>query len=253
MPSTPLTCLLDRLGHGLDQRLGAGARIGGRHLDRRWGDIRDIPQTGSANSETPPITIVRMAITLARIGRSMKNFEIIAPAYLASFGRKVGGHLLHLRLNLLSRRGLQQAGDDDLILRRQPRKDAAHAVESLADRHLALLDDIVGVDDEDIAAALIGADRFFRHQHGIDRPQRHMHAHVIAGQKPELFVVEHAAHIQCAGRGIDVGRDIIDHAFVGEVAIGLQRDLDRHFADDIGGGDAVLGHRGADSSARRVR
>src|SRR5215831_3079013 len=34
--------------------------------------------TGSENSATPPITIIRMASTFARTGRSMKNFEIMA-------------------------------------------------------------------------------------------------------------------------------------------------------------------------------
>ena len=41
-------------------------------------------------------------------------------------------------------------------------------------------------------------------------------------------------------------RDIIDHAFIRETAIGLQRDFDRHFADDIGGANAMFGHCGAD-------
>jgi hypothetical protein len=38
--------------------------------------------TASENSATPPIRIIRIAMTLERTGRSMKNFEIMAGSYL---------------------------------------------------------------------------------------------------------------------------------------------------------------------------
>ncbi len=109
-----------------------------------------------------------------------------------------------------------------------------------------LLNDIVRVDDEDIATALVGADGLLGHEHGVDLAKRHMHADEIARQKPETLVLENAAHIQRAGRWIDIRCDIVDHAFVRKVAICLQRDLDGHLANDVRGGDAVLRHRGAD-------
>jgi hypothetical protein len=36
------------------------------------------------NRQTPPIRIIRIAMTLERTGRSMKNFEIISRSYLTA-------------------------------------------------------------------------------------------------------------------------------------------------------------------------
>src|SRR5579863_4944731 len=153
MPSTPLTCC----SIGCATVSTSVLALAPGYVVVTWivgGVMFGYCATGSVNSATPPITSVRIAMTLARTGRSMKNFEIIA----GLFGVVVG-KCLQLRLDLLSRRGLQQPDDDDFIFHRQPRLDAAEAAERLADRDLSLLNDIIGVHDEDIAAALVGADR----------------------------------------------------------------------------------------------
>src|SRR4029078_2411935 len=76
--------------------------------------------TESRTSETAPITTIRMASTFARTGLSMKNFEIMS----AASARAAGG--LHLRVNLLTRDGPQQATDDHPILAGEAVVDDAH-------------------------------------------------------------------------------------------------------------------------------
>ncbi len=49
--------------------------------------------TGSENSATPPITIIRTASTFARTGRSMKNFEIMAGRYFDAVGVAAAGSI----------------------------------------------------------------------------------------------------------------------------------------------------------------
>src|SRR5215470_15784554 len=129
-----------------------------------------------------------MAITLARTGRSMKNFEITGAPLLcarrASRRRGRGGRGLYLRIDLLARYSAQHAGDHDAVLRVQTVLDHAPLVHPLADLDFALRDDVVVVDDEDIAPALAAADRRIGNQQGILRfAERNAHAHEIARQQ----------------------------------------------------------------------
>src|SRR6516162_10231301 len=139
--------------------------------------------TASRMSATAPITTMRMASTFAKTGRSMKNFEIMAPLIRA--GRLGGRGLrrLQLRIDLLPRYGVEDAGHDHPLVRLEPAVDHAHLARRLAELHPALLDDAVGVDNEHVAARLIGADRDFRHEQRLLRPQRHPHANEIARQQ----------------------------------------------------------------------
>src|SRR5882757_1377517 len=69
--------------------------------------------TARLNSATPPIRIIRIAMTLERTGRSMKNFEIMRSVLFGRCRRRFD--LLRLRIDLLPRDRTQQSGDDDLV------------------------------------------------------------------------------------------------------------------------------------------
>ena len=84
--------------------------------------------TGRLNSATPPMTIIRMASTFARTGRSMKNFEIMTRPLLAVAAGSAAadcGHL-QLRIDLLPGDRVEDALHDDAILRLEPAVDDAH-------------------------------------------------------------------------------------------------------------------------------
>ena len=70
--------LLDRQRDGVDHGLGAGAGIAGGDLHRRRHDVGILRDREADTAHTAPIRTIRMAMTLARTGRSMKNFEIMA-------------------------------------------------------------------------------------------------------------------------------------------------------------------------------
>jgi hypothetical protein len=118
---------------------------------------------------TPPITIIRMASTFARTGRLMKKSEIMAPpANLVGAGAWGwrGGDGLQLWIDLLTGDGPQDAGDDHAVVGLEAAVDGAQVADFGTDRDLALLDDVVLVDDEHIAPALVAAERRVRHQQG---------------------------------------------------------------------------------------
>ena len=68
--------LLDRRRHRVGQHLGIGARVNGRDQHRRGRDV-GYCSIGSPKSVTTPTSIVMMAMTLAKIGRSIKKRESI--------------------------------------------------------------------------------------------------------------------------------------------------------------------------------
>ena len=105
--------LLDRQRHGIDHGLGAGAGIARRDLHRRRHHV-GILRDRQAEQATPPIRTIRIAMTLARTGRSMKNFEIMAGP-IWPLRRRLD--LLELRIDLLAGDGAQQPGDDDAVVR----------------------------------------------------------------------------------------------------------------------------------------
>jgi hypothetical protein len=88
----------------------------------------------------------------------MKNGEIdIGSARLDGHGRIAG---LHER----SRLQPLQVGDDDPLARPESLGHDAHAVEELAELNLAVDRSIIGSEDKDEPAALVGADRGFGDQ-----------------------------------------------------------------------------------------
>ena len=116
-----------------------------------------------------PMTTIRMAMTLARTGRSMKNFEIIAPRRPSRLPRSSS----ELRLDLLAWDRRQQPGDDDAVVRLdRPTSITRRLPDQLADLDLALLDDVVLAGDEHIAAALVAADGAVRHQQHVGLARR---------------------------------------------------------------------------------
>src|SRR5262249_48744132 len=136
--------------------------------------------TGKANTATAPITMVRIAMTLARTGRSMKNFEIMNdPSVRARAGRVSRG--CRLRIDFLSRNGPQQTAYNYLIGRRNAFFDHTHRTVELPDLNFALLDNVVLADDQQITAALVGAERGIGNKQCVRLlPQRNLHAHKIA-------------------------------------------------------------------------
>src|ERR1700749_5213042 len=70
--------------------------------------------TARLNSATPPISTIRIAMTLERTGRSMKNFEIMA--WLPSIRRCGRFDFLQLRIDLLAGDGAQQSGDHHTVV-----------------------------------------------------------------------------------------------------------------------------------------
>ena len=104
--------------------------------------------------------------------------------------------------------------------------DHAQIADHLPGLHLALLDDVVLVDHEHIAAALIGAERNVGHQQSRSRLRRNAHAHEVTGQQRVIAVFQSGARRQRAGRGIDVGRHVIELALVRIAGFGLQPDFD---------------------------
>src|SRR5579872_4660051 len=135
-----------------------------------------------------------MARTFASTGRSMKNFEIIewppprhceersdaaiqsvrdaSRAILDCFASlaMTAASLFHRRrgalfgIDLLAGNGAHDAADHHAIILGKAFIDDAQVADQLARLDLALLDDIVLVDHENITAGLIGAERDVGHQ-----------------------------------------------------------------------------------------
>ena len=85
--------LLDRQRDGLDERCG---RWRPDSVVVTWtvgGVTCGYCATGSENSATPPIRIITTAMTFARTGRSMKNFEIMAGRYFDAVGVAAAGSI----------------------------------------------------------------------------------------------------------------------------------------------------------------
>src|SRR5262249_52171228 len=113
MPSTPLTCCsMGSATVSITVRaLAPGYRV------VTWtvgGTTSGYWATGKTSSATAPITMVRIAMTLARTGRSMKNFEIIGDPSVRAGARRLGRGR-RLRIDFLAGDCPQQAVHDHLI------------------------------------------------------------------------------------------------------------------------------------------
>ena len=144
-------------------------------------------------------------------------------------------------IDLLARHRIQDAGDDHALVAAQSTFDHAHVAEGLAELYPPLLDHVIGVDREHVAARLIAAHGHFRHQQPGLGPLGHPHPNEIPRQQDVVGILEDAAHLERAGRLVDVGRRVVDHAFVRISVLGLQADLDRNLVDEIGGSHGAFG------------
>ena len=159
--------LLDRQRHGIDHVARAGAGIAGRHRDRRRHHIgilrhRQREQRHAADHDHEDGEHIRQNRTLDEEFRDhgARYFEPDWPAAAGSIARigaaaadrpsDPGWHL--------------DAGHHDAFVRLQAALDRTHLAEGLAELHPALLDDIVGIEREHVAAALVAAHRHFRNQ-----------------------------------------------------------------------------------------
>src|SRR3954454_21594111 len=94
--------------------------------------------TARRNRQTPPIRIIRIAMTLERTGRSMKNVEIMTRSLFA--GSRGRFELLDLRIDLLAGNRAQEPGRDHTVIRLEPAFDHAQIAFQRPGLHLALLD-----------------------------------------------------------------------------------------------------------------
>src|SRR5262245_17135653 len=107
---------------------------------------------------------MKIARTLARTGRSMKNLEIMATSLRLRRGTGCGcggrrRYALHVRVDLLARHGALRPAHHDPLVSAEPALDDAQLTDGRADHNLALLDHVVLVDDQHVAAGLVAADR----------------------------------------------------------------------------------------------
>src|SRR5579885_1848155 len=163
-----------------------------------------------------------MAMTFARTGRSMKNFEIIAIRPLI---RRRGALL---GVDLLPWDRAHDASDDDPVVLLQPCFDHAQIADQLPRFDFALLDDIVLVDDKHITAALIAADRRIGHEQRRIWLSGNAHTHEIARQQAAVAIFKRSARGQRSRGRIDSRRDVVELAFVRIALLGLQSDFNRH-------------------------
>src|SRR5207302_504548 len=151
---------------------------------------------GKRKKETAPTMTKTIETTEAKIGRSMKNWEIpMLPD--ASAGPRVRvrrrrwcalfawGHFGALA-------GAHQPVDDDAIFRRQAFLDDAQVAGRLPQRHVFQARDIVGVGDQHEFARLLGADSGIGYQQRlIGRRARYLEAPEHAGREKLRGIVEY--------------------------------------------------------------
>src|SRR3954469_13913398 len=163
MPSTPLTCC--SIGRATVSITVLALAPGYRVVTCTVGGTTSgYCATARLNSATPPIRIIRIAMTLERTGRSMKNFEIMHPVLFGRCRRRFD--FLQLRIDLLAGDRAQQAGDPNLVVALQAAFDDAKLALQRPGLRFALLDGVFSVDDQQVASGLVAS------QGGIGDQQR---------------------------------------------------------------------------------
>ena len=122
----------------------------------------------------------------------MKNFDIMAPVLLSVGARQLGGHFQAWRDS-------PEIADDNKIVGLEAGADHPKITDRLLRRlDIALFDDIVLVDDHEIKAALIFADRPRGHEQGDPSHMslRQPDPHKQPGQKVAVRVSQNAAHLE---------------------------------------------------------
>mmetsp|Transcript_53691 Transcript_53691/g.126356 ORF Transcript_53691/g.126356 Transcript_53691/m.126356 type:complete len:528 (-) Transcript_53691:1334-2917(-) len=143
------------------------------------------------------------------------------------------GHALvidleHLRRDRRTRDGTQQAVDDDQFARLDA-VDDAHAVDQRTRRDRAWLHDVVGADDQHDLAGLIGRDGPLGHQNAaVAGTAGELDAGVQARRELAGLVVEHRAHADGCGGGVESVVDEVELAGVRKAVLVGQAHLHGH-------------------------
>src|ERR1700727_510529 len=135
------------------------------------GTISGYSLIGKFGIASKPATVIKMARTVAKIGRSMKNEDIFMRALEGGrradrSGRRVGPHVYALRRNRNSRLHALRAVHDDHIAGLEALAHDAHAVNHATELHLAVLDLVIRAEQQHVFLALIGIDGTIINQNG---------------------------------------------------------------------------------------
>jgi hypothetical protein len=169
---------------------------------------------GSPDMATRPTMVIRIEMTMATIGRLMKNLDMAAYPLLAgaaaarrvfrrAWRRCLGDEGLridgHTRAHLLGTLG------DHLLARLQPLADDPVAADALANRHRPDVDLVVGADHGHQVLALDFGDGPLRHQQRalVDR-HRCPYLAVLAGAQQVVGIGEQGCDLEGAGAHIDL-------------------------------------------------
>src|SRR6202042_889214 len=136
------------------------------------GTISGYSLIGRFGMASKPATVIKIARTVAKIGRSMKNEEIFIVRTLrcgrcaGRSGRRVGAHVYALRRNRDSGVHALRAVHDDHIAGLEALAHDAHAVNHATELHLAVLDLVIRAEQQHVFLALIGIDGTIVNQNG---------------------------------------------------------------------------------------
>src|SRR5580692_4851933 len=186
------------------------------------GTISGYSLIGRFGIASKPATVIRIARTVAKIGRSMKNEEIFMRSLrrgrrAGHGGRRVGPHVYALRRNRDSRVHPLRAVHDDYIAGLEALAHDAQAVNHAAEFHLAVFDLIVGAEQQHVLLTLIGIHSAIIDQNGriLSAPQE-LHARKQARRELTVFVLQHRARANGAGLRIQLIVDEIDRSRMGK-------------------------------------
>ena len=163
---------------------------------------------------------MRMEMTDAKIGRSMKNAEIFMAAQFdlavaaASVGR--GAHGRHVRFDLDSRPHPLQAADDDHFIGFEAlAHDPQATVEDAARRDGPILQLVVGAQHQDEILTLIGAHGAVFDEDGVVlAAAEQLDAGKHSGRELAVLVFEHCPGPDRPGADIELVVDEVHVAFV---------------------------------------
>src|SRR6185369_3756614 len=198
------------------------------------GAISGYCATGRRENATMPRITKTIETTEAKIGRSMKKCDMRMDARPRLFrslgsargtGRRSAG-LLRGHLHAGAR--LHQTADDHAVFRPDAVLDDALAVRhKLAERDVFLPRRVLAIDHQHVFADLLGADCQVRHQQRLVRLRgRHAHAREHAGREHAVGIGKDRASADGASRAVDDVVDEIHRAFVREVLLVDELELD---------------------------
>src|SRR5579859_3303523 len=190
------------------------------------GTISGYSLIGRFGMASSPATVISMASTVAKIGRSMKNDEIFI-VYPSGRGRcavRTHGHTLrrHGDAGMYALRAV----DHDDVAGFQAFPDDAQTVDHAPEFYLAVFDLIVGTEQQYVFLALVGIHgTVFDQDRRIFSTGEELYARKQAGGEPTLLVLQHGARPDGAGLGIQLIVDEIDRPGMGKSLLIGQSDL----------------------------